>query len=85
MDTLLVVSEKYFLWPGDWKAESQGKELDILRVNGFISGVFVPEGATDVVFTYSPKSYRRGRAITGIACLIIFLYLIFLGFKRFSK
>ncbi len=38
----------------DWKAESDGKNLEVVRVNGMFRGVRLSPGERSVVFSYSP-------------------------------
>ncbi|MBE9529004.1 MAG: YfhO family protein, partial [Proteobacteria bacterium] len=51
MDGVLILSDAHA--PG-WSATVDSKTETILKVNGFIRGVFVESGPHTVVFTYSP-------------------------------
>ncbi|MBU3956421.1 hypothetical protein KJ633_08160, partial [bacterium] len=52
-----------------------GKKTEILKANYFQRAVFVPEGSHIVKFSYKPRSFIIGFAIT-------FFSLIFLLYKR---
>lgn len=54
---LLVVSDNWY--PG-WKAEVDGKSVDILKVNTVIRGVIVPAGKHVVTMEYRPFSVYFG-------------------------
>jgi len=69
---LLVLSDCYF--PG-WRAEVDGQERAIVRVNGTFRGVFVEPGDKHVVFTYEPASFKYG-LILSVAGVAIFLVVL---------
>ena len=61
---LLVLGDLYY--PG-WKARVDGRETKIYRVNSAFRGVAVPGGRHEVSFTYEPRSWRAGWAISLLA------------------
>ncbi len=63
---LLVLSEVDY--PG-WKADVNGRETPIEKVNGIFRGVVVPGGASKVVFRYAPASVIVGAVLTILAVL----------------
>jgi hypothetical protein len=75
---LLVLSDLYF--PG-WKAEVDGEEVDIERVDYLLRGVPLADGEHSVVFQYEPASWRIAwiLSLTGLACLAA---LIAVGLRR---
>jgi hypothetical protein len=56
---LLVMNEGY--WPG-WRARVDGREAEVLRVNGGMRGVVVPAGEHRVELRYRPPSLWQGAA-----------------------
>jgi uncharacterized membrane protein YfhO len=60
-DALLVVSRLRF--PG-WTATIDGKESDILGVDGALMGVVVPAGRHRVVLSYRPRSLLLGALVS---------------------
>lgn len=67
---LLVLSEMYY--PG-WKAEIDGKTVQIMRTNYLFRGVLVPPGTHSVSMTYQPRSLVVGALLSGGAA-IAFLF-----------
>ena len=61
---LLVLSEIY---DAGWRAEVDGRERRVLRVDGGFRGVAVDPGLSTVVFVYRPSSIRIGRLLTVLA------------------
>ena len=59
--------------PG-WQARVNGKRAPILRVNGLFRGLYLPEGAHTVVFTYTPASVTIGLLVTGASLLITLVW-----------
>lgn len=77
---LLVISERFSGFE-DWRAESAGKQLDILKADGIISAVYFDSTAT-VKFKYLPKSFIKGLVISLSTSLIIFIYVLFLLVRK---
>lgn len=65
---LLVVSDTWF--PG-WEAMIDGQRAKILRVNGFLRGVLVPEGIHQVEMLYRPKSFAYGCEISILVAALL--------------
>jgi hypothetical protein len=63
---LLVVSEIFD--PG-WKASVDGSSAPILKVDGGLRGVIVPQGRSTVVFRYLPWSYAAGATLSAATWL----------------
>jgi hypothetical protein len=58
---LLVLSDTYY--PG-WRAEVDGTAAHIFRANGVMRAVAVAPGSHTVRFTYAPRSFKLGAAIS---------------------
>lgn len=68
---LLVLTDSYY--PG-WKATVNGKSASILKTDYSFRGVVVPNGESEVVFSYTPQSFIWGVVLSlagfaGIICL----------------
>jgi hypothetical protein len=66
--SLLVLTDVYF--PG-WKAEVDGREVPIERVNYLMRGVVVPPGEHRVELRYEPLSWRLGWIVSLLATLAV--------------
>ena len=62
----LIVSESYY--PG-WQSRVDGRSRTILPANGTFRGVPVSPGASEVVFTFEPRSFQHG-LFGGLVCLM---------------
>ncbi len=63
------------VWYPGWRCTVDGREVPLYRANYLFRAVELPEGAHEVVFTFEPDSYRRGRAVSlaalGVALLVV--------------
>jgi uncharacterized membrane protein YfhO len=75
---LLVLSDLYY--PG-WKAEVDGREVEIERVNYLMRGVPLAAGNHRVEFRYEPTSWRMGWALS-LAGLGALAGLVVAGLRR---
>ena len=75
---ILVLSDSFY--PG-WKVFVDGVERKIIRANYFLRGVYLPEGKHQVIFRYSPASFRYGKTVT-LCTLILFLAFLVIRRKR---
>lgn len=66
-DGMLVLTDVFY--PG-WRAEVNGEEREVVRVDGLFRGVAINKGRSVVVFRYSPRSFKTGLIISGFACII---------------
>ena len=64
---LLVLSELFY--PG-WKATVNGRPGQIVKVDGALRGVAVPNGESQVRLSYSPASFVMGLTLTIAAFLM---------------
>lgn len=68
---LVVIGDRYD--PG-WKARVDGQEIDLLRVNYLLRGVFVPEGQHQIEMDYRPDAFRHGvRILQATTALLVIL------------
>ena len=77
-DGWLLLLDSYY--PG-WKAEVDGKQVEILRANGFFRTVHIPAGKHTVVFTYFPGLFKSSLYASGIGFLVWIGLMIF-SFRR---
>lgn len=70
--SLLVIGQNYY--PG-WRAEVDGKAVDILRVNYTQQGVLLPVGEHKIVLRFQPRSFTVGLAISSVS-LIVLIFII---------
>jgi uncharacterized membrane protein YfhO len=75
----LVLADTWY--PG-WKATVDGLPADVLPVDGLFRGVQVGEGEHEVVFYYSPASFKVGLGISVTAVLVILMGLLALSLGR---
>lgn len=76
---LLILSDT---WYTGWVAEVSGIEKPILRVDGALRGVWLPPGEHNIKFTYRPKLFYSGAAISMTTVLTIVIILILGAFKK---
>jgi len=73
METFLVLSDVYY--PG-WRAFIDGNEARLYRTNYILRGVMVPSGTHNVVFTFQPKTFYWGSALTVFFSLVVVIMLL---------
>lgn len=78
----LVVSEA---WMPGWKAQVDGRPVEIVPARGVFLSVAVPEGAHEVRFTYSPAGYWWGRltTLTTLVAILSVLAVVSLAARKF--
>jgi hypothetical protein len=76
---LVVLSDTHY--PG-WKAEVDGEEVPVERVDYLLRGVPVSAGAHTVVFRYAPLSWTIGWAVSLVALLGLAVALVAGGRRR---
>jgi hypothetical protein len=73
---VIVLSEAF--WPGDFRAEINGRKLPIVRLNHAFKGVVVEQaGDFRVTFRYLPKGYSRLLVMCGAGALLLAGSLVF--------
>lgn len=68
----LVLSEIYY--PG-WKAYDNGKATEIYKADYILRSISLKKGRHEIIFIYSPDSYKTGLTISLSAFLLLLLYL----------
>lgn len=59
-------------YPG-WAATIDGQPAEVLRADTAFNAVFVPAGAHEVVFTFSPDSYWLGAALSALTVIVLMI------------
>jgi len=80
---LAVFSEIYYNL--GWKAYIDNKETPIVKVNYVLRGLVIPAGKHDIKFEFRPQSIASAKIASGIASIIIWGCLAFVGFTWFKK
>ena len=66
------------MWYPGWQATVDGNAVPVLAVDGVFRGVEVGQGAREVVFNYSPASFRVGAAVSlGGAAVLLLLAIVY--------
>ena len=73
-DRLAVFSEIYY--PDGWKAEVDGKPVDVVRADWTLRAAELPAGEHDVVMRFEPKSYAVGANISRASSITLILLLL---------
>jgi hypothetical protein len=59
------------LWFPGWTCIVGGQAAEVYRANYLFRAVKIAPAAQEVVFTFAPKSYARGKAVSGVALLLL--------------
>ena len=71
---LAVFSEIYY--PDGWKAEVDGKTVDVLRADWTLRAAELPAGEHDLVMRFKPASYALGAGISRASSIALILLLL---------
>lgn len=71
---IAVFSEIYFPW--GWKAEIDGNEVEIARVNYILRAINVPAGHHTVTMTFDPQSVHTTTGIATAAVILIYILVL---------
>ena len=82
VDAILLNTQVYY--PG-WIATVDDRPSKIFRTNYAFQSIFVPKGEHKVRFTYSPKSYKIGKYISGATVLVLFIICLLNQLPSFTK
>ena len=82
-DQLAVFSEIYYNL--GWKAYIDNKETSIVKANYVLRAIVVPAGKHDIKFEFRPQSIATSKMASGVASILIWSLLAFVGFKWFKK
>lgn len=80
---LAVFSEIYYNL--GWKAYIDNKETPIVKVNYVLRGLVVPAGKHDIKFEFRPNSIDLSKKASGIASILLWALIAFVGFKVFKQ
>jgi len=80
----LVASERFAHFPG-WRASINGNELKMFKADSAISALYLDGLKGELVFEYSPYSYKKGKYISILALLIIIIYTGHFIYSRTTK
>ncbi len=69
-----VFSEVYFPW--GWKADIDGKEAKLARVNYILRAMQIPAGSHTVTMTFSPDSIRSTSSLAYACVTLIYMILL---------
>lgn len=72
-----VVSE---IWHPGWKARIDGQPAPILRADGALMGLWIPEGVHEVVLSFRPLYWSTARGIT-LASAFVFATLLIVAIR----
>jgi Bacterial membrane protein YfhO len=78
-DALLVLSRA---WQDGWSAKVDGDEAKLIRANGLVLGVVVPEGEHVVTISFTPPGVRVGFVIAVIAAFLGFALAPLIAFVQ---
>jgi hypothetical protein len=77
---ILVMSERYAFYPG-WKAYGDGVELEVLKIDNYISGVYLDTYQT-ITWHYQSTSFSHGLFITFTTLLISIGFVAFVTIRK---
>jgi len=80
----LVASERFVYFPG-WKAAINGNEVQMFKTDNVVTAVYLNGEKGQLVFEYSPSSYKTGKIITIVSMLILIIYLSYLVYTKKLK
>jgi hypothetical protein len=78
-ERLLVISDG---WHKNWHAFVNGAPSDLLRVNGILRGVLIPQGAFTVQLKYQSKALMTSYIVSSMGLLTIILIAVLGRHKR---
>ncbi len=73
VNSLLVLGEKYYQ---GWKAQVDGKDVDIHPVNNILRGVYLAPGTHQVEFRFDPLPFKIGKGLTLGSFALFFIMLV---------
>ena len=77
----LVLADVWF--PG-WTCTVNGRPADVHRADFLFRAVAVPSGPCEIVFTFEPESYRRGRELSLGAAALLMVLAVGAGVRRMT-
>ena len=80
----LVLSERFFYF-NNWKAKSEGKEIELLRANGFVTAIPLSGNERTITLIYESAGRKIGLIIFAIIFLSIMVYFSFTYHNRIKR
>lgn len=71
------------LWYPGWECTLDGKPIEVYRANFLFRAVEIPEGSSQVIFTFNPASYRWGKWVSLLSLASV--GIIFVGSPLLRK
>jgi hypothetical protein len=82
-DQFAVFSEVYYNL--GWKAYIDNTETPIVKTNYVLRGLVIPKGKHTIHFSFRPTSIDTSKKASGVASILLWLWIAFTGFKWFQK
>lgn len=76
-DGFAVFSDMYYT-PG-WKATIDNKEVEIIKTNYLLRGLFVPKGEHTIEFHLMPETFVKTKSITYLGSSLILILMLAMG------
>jgi uncharacterized membrane protein YfhO len=73
-DAFVVFSEIFY--PEGWQATIDGTPATIVRANYILRSLEVPAGDHEIVFSFKPKVYGYGNAVTTASSIVLLLLVL---------
>lgn len=68
----------YFSIPNDtgWQVKVNGKDTDIVEINGRMIGIIVPPGRADIEADFVPPGLKAGAAVSAVVFIGVSAYCL---------
>ena len=68
----------YFSVPNDsgWQVSVNGKDTDIIEINGRMMGIIVPAGRAEIEARFIPPGLKIGAAVSAVTIVGVSLYCL---------
>jgi hypothetical protein len=74
------------IWYSGWTCSVNGEPVPLYRANYLFRAISLPAGDHEVVFSFLPQSYRKGRLITCLTLMLVAVaMLLALGYSTFRR
>lgn len=78
-EEILILADKF---DEGWKAEVDGREVEIIKANLIFRAIKIPQGEHQVIFYYWPKSFESGLYASFITLILLSAITIILIIRR---